>query len=77
MSSKQNAQIKQQIFHHFIEIVEAFPQYTIAQHITHILRPITGSYQWSDEALLKKFEQYRDELDTELADKLTADDVNY
>jgi len=71
MSNKQKTQIKQQIFHHFVEIVELFPQYSISQHIVHVMRPQTGNYNWSDEELLKKFENYRDELETDLADKAT------
>jgi hypothetical protein len=70
MSNKQKIQIKQQIFHHFVEIVELFPQYNIVQHMVHVLRPQTGSYQWTDEELLKKFEKYRDELENELVDTL-------
>lgn len=68
MSKKQEAQIKQQIFHNFVEIVELFPRYTIAQHIVHVMRPQTGCYQWTEEELLKKFEKYRDELESELAE---------
>ena len=71
-NNKLKVQIKQQIFHHFVEIVELFPQYTIAQHIVHVMRPQTGNYNWSDEELLKKFEQYRDELESELADNILA-----
>lgn len=70
MSNKQKIQTKQQIFHHFVEIVELFPQYSIAQHIVHVMRPQTGSYQWDDEELLKKFEKYRDELENELVEKI-------
>ena len=70
MSNKKDNQIKQQTFHHFIEISELFPQYTTAQHMIHILRPQTGSYGWSEEELLKKIEKYRDELENELADTI-------
>jgi hypothetical protein len=70
MSNKQKIQIKQQIFHHFAEIVELFPRYTIAQHLVHVLRPQTGLYQWNDEELLKKFEKYRDELENDFADDI-------
>ena len=73
MSNKSQNQIKQQIFHHFVEIVELFPQYTIAQHIVHIMRPQTGCYSWNEEELLKKFEKYRDELENELADTVLID----
>jgi hypothetical protein len=68
MSNKQNIQTKQQIFHQFIELVELFPQYSITQHMIHVLRPQTGCYTWTDAELLKKFEKYRDELERELAD---------
>jgi len=75
MSNKpKTAQIKQQIFHHFVEIVELFPQYSISQHIAHVMRPATGNYHWTDEELLKKFESYRDELETDLADKITQEE---
>lgn len=70
MNNKLKAQTKQQIFHHFIEIVELFPQYSIAQHIVHVMRPQTGCYQWTDEDLLKKFENYRDELESDLVDNV-------
>lgn len=66
--SKQEAQIKQQIFHHFMEIIELFPQYTVAQHLVHIMRPRSEAYKFTSEQLLKKFENYRDELENELAD---------
>lgn len=69
-NNKKQLQIKQQIFHHLVEIVELFPQYTTAQHLIHIMRPRTGSYQWTEEELLKKFEKYRDELENELVDEI-------
>lgn len=68
MSNRTDIQTKQQIFHNFVEIIELFPQYSIAQHIIHAMRPQTGSYQWSNEELLKKFEKYRDELESDLVD---------
>lgn len=74
MSSKQKIQIKQQIFHHLVEIVELFPQYSISQHIVHVMRPQTGCYQWSDEELLKKFERYRDELENELIEDIDKEE---
>lgn len=74
MSNKQKIQIKQQIFHNFVEIVELFPQYTIAQHMVHVLRPQTGCYQWTDDELLRKFEKYRDELENELVDNINKED---
>ena len=70
VADKQNMQIKQLIFHNLMQIVEQFPQYTIAQHFSHVLRRKTDSqpsYNWNDEKTLKKFEDYKDELETELA----------
>ena len=67
-------QTKSQIFHNFAEIVELFPQYTIIQHMVHVMRPQTGCYQWSDAELLKKFEKYRDELEKDLIDNIKDDE---
>ena len=73
MSNKQ-IQIKSQIIHNFVEIIELFPQYTMSQHMVHILRPQTGCYQWNDGELLKKIEKYRDELENELVDNIKDDE---
>lgn len=66
---KNKKQVEEQIFYNLAKIVEKYPQYTMAQHLAHVLRkkndPQDG-YSWSDEKLLKKFEGYRDELDREL-----------
>lgn len=69
-NQKEKNQIKQQIFHHLVELVELFPQYTIVQHIVHTMRPQTGCYTWSDADFLKKLEKYRDELENELVDSI-------
>ena len=66
---KKRAQSKEQIFHNFVQILESFPQYTIAQHLYHILRKkgdLKDPYFWTDSELLKKFEHYYDELNNEL-----------
>lgn len=70
--NKKQAQIREQIFYNFVQILNSFPQYTISQHLSHILRKkedMKGSYFWTDEELLKKFEKYYDELTTELANQ--------
>ena len=67
---KQEMQIKQLIFHNLMQIVEMFPQYTVTKHLYHIMRKKGDSqdvYDWTDEKLLKKFEDYKDELEIELA----------
>lgn len=74
MSNKQKIQTKQQIFHNFVEIVELFPQYSIVQHMVHVLRPQTGCYTWTDDELLRKFEKYRDELENELIDNIKEEE---
>jgi hypothetical protein len=72
MEKKNNRSIQeeQQILHLLAQIVEAFPQYTIAQHIAHIMRkknePLEA-YHWNNILLLKKFENYYDELNQELS----------
>ncbi len=39
---KKKIQTEQQIFHIIINIVEAYPQYTLAQHMAHVLRKKGG-----------------------------------
>lgn len=71
VATKQTMQIKQLIFHNLMQIVEMFPQYTVAQHLYFILRRKDENspelYFWDDIKVLKKFEDYKDELETELA----------
>ncbi len=62
---KRKIQTEQQIFHLLINIVEMYPEYTLSQHLWHILRKkneADEAYFWSDETTLKKFEDYYDEL---------------
>lgn len=71
-TDKQTMQTKQLIFHNFMQIVESFPQYNIAQHLLFLLRKkgdLQEAYYWTDLKLLKKFEDYKDELETELANQ--------
>lgn len=66
---KRKIQVEQQIFHILVDIVEMYPQYTLSQHLCHILRRKEESkepYFWNDDLLLKKFEDYYDELKQEL-----------
>lgn len=67
---KSKLQSREQILHNFITILEEFPQYSISQHMCHILRKKGESvetYFWKDDLLLKKFEHYLDELRNDLA----------
>lgn len=71
--SKERIQAEQQIFHLLINIVEQYPQYTFSQHLCHLLRKQGGkvnTYFWSDELLLKKVEDYYDELTSDLANNI-------
>lgn len=73
IADKHTMQIKQLIFHNIMQIVEQFPQYTVAQHLYFILRRKGDKeeiYNWSDGKVLKKFEDYKDELETELANTI-------
>lgn len=75
---KHSMQVKQLIFHNLMQIVELFPQYTVAQHLYHIMRKKGDTqdvYYWKDEKMLKKFEDYKDELETELA-TLSIEEAN-
>lgn len=67
---KRKIQVEQQVFHILLDIVELYPQYSLSQHLCHILRKKEDSkeaYFWSDEVLLKKFEDYYDELKQDLS----------
>lgn len=67
--TKAQVQIEQQLLYNLAQVIEAFPQYTVAQHICHFLRKkneLKDAYHWSDELLLNKLEAYYDELKTEL-----------
>lgn len=69
LKTKAQVQIEQQILYNLTQIVEIFPQYTMAQHFCHFLRSKGEGkqpYFWSDEQLLKKIESYYDELKNDL-----------
>lgn len=77
--SKESIQHQQQILHLLVNIAEMYPQYTLAQHFAHVLRRKSERqepYFWSDDLLLKKFEDYYDELKNDLANNI-SDEENY
>ena len=77
--NKKESQTREQIFYNFIQILDSFPQYTISQHLSHILRKkeeVKAAYFWSDQDLLKKFEQYYDELNNELVLNSSYEEVD-
>ena len=67
---KQRKIVEEQVFFNFMKIVQSFPQYTITQHLAHILRKKGDReehYYWNNDKLLKKIEDYKDELESELS----------
>lgn len=75
---KEKKQIEEQIFYNFMRIVQEFPQYTVAQHWEHVRRTKgdkEAPYYWDDKKLLKKFEDYKDELDKELKTIVIGEEI--
>jgi hypothetical protein len=68
-NEKEDMQVRQQFFHDFMEIVDAYPKYPIAQHMAAFLRRKSDSgpefFHWSNKELLKRLEQYKQELEGE------------
>lgn len=67
--TKQQLRIEQQFLYTLAKIIEAFPQYTISQHLVHFLRKkneAKEAYYWSSEKILQKIESYYDELINDL-----------
>lgn len=66
---KVRMQTTQQIFHNLLEIVELYPQYSVAQHLAAISRKKSSTgkelFHWSDQELLKKIENHKTELEGE------------
>lgn len=68
VKTKNQVQVEQQILHMLAQVIEAFPQYTVSQHLLHVLRKKTDTkepYFWSEELLLRKLEEYNEELVSE------------
>lgn len=64
--SRKRMQTAQQILHNLLDIIELHPQYSIPQHLCSILRRKNAEgpefFFWSDEELLKRIEQHKEEL---------------
>jgi len=75
---KRRKQLEELILYNFVKIVQEYPQYSVAQHLCHVLRkkgkPIEA-YHWTNETLLKHFEDYKDELDRELTEPLVEQEA--
>ena len=67
---KEIVQQEKRALHTLVKIIESFPQYTIAQHMCHIMRTKgDGSvlYEWGTDKFLRATEKYYDELLSDLA----------
>lgn len=72
-----NKELEQQAIYNLIQIIEAFPQYTISQHMWHILRTKgyeKEPYQWDNLTTLSKIEAYYNELNNDLLTETNEDD---
>ena len=76
IKSKQQIQTEQQFLYTLAKVMEAFPQYSISQHLTHFLRRKGEKqevYFWKDDMLLNKLENYYDELKSEFIHTIEED----
>lgn len=75
---KKRMQVNQQIFHNLLEIVELYPQYSVVKHLVTILRRKSSKgkipYEWTNEELLKRIEQHKEELEGDQLMLITDDE---
>jgi len=66
-NNKEDTQLSQQFFHNFMEVVDMYPQYPIAQHMSGFLRRKSTEgpefFFWTNKELLNRLEQYKQELE--------------
>jgi hypothetical protein len=66
---RKKMQVVQEIFHNLSEVVELYPQFSISQHLSTILRRKSSDakefFHWNNDELLKKIEQHKEELEGE------------
>lgn len=65
IKTKEDVQLEKRFLFNLSNILESFPQYTISQHLCHLLRKKSDSkeaYFWTDEDITRKIEKYYDEL---------------
>jgi hypothetical protein len=63
--TRNRIRIKQLIIHEIVEILELYPQYDIAQHITY-LADRKGFYRFTDDQVLKEIQRYKNKLEDEI-----------
>ena len=74
--TKEESMAQQQMIHLLVNIIQMFGQYTVSQHLTHILRKKNEKkevYDWNDTFLLSIIEKYYDELQNDLITQETED----
>ncbi len=72
-----NQTVQKEIIRNIGELMVLYPQYTASQHLVHFLRSLGDeekAYSWTNQKLLKKIENYREELANELAEPSDTDD---
>lgn len=77
IKNKTDLQIEQQVIYNLVKIIESFPQYSLSQHLWHMLRSkgTEGDpYFWDNATLLAKIESYNNELNTELVYDTESDE---
>lgn len=77
IKSKAQIQIEQQFLYNLAQIIEAFPQYKIGEHLAHFLRKKSEKqefYYWHNELILQKIEDYYNELKDTLAHGVSSED---
>lgn len=68
----ENLKTKAQFFKVLADVTTLHPQYSLAQHFTHIMRHSEKEggtkklYHFTDQEMLKKVEKYYDELNNEV-----------
>jgi hypothetical protein len=72
-----NQTIQKEIMRNIGELIMLYPQYTASQHLVHFLRSQGDeekAYSWTNHKLLKKIENYREELANELSERSDEDE---
>ncbi len=60
--TRKNKQNRQLIIHSIAEIIELYPHYTVAEHLSYLCDK-SNFFKWSDEEFFSRIEKYRDKLD--------------
>jgi len=70
--SKQKMRVIQLLIHELVEILELYPQYDVAQHLSY-LTDKKGFYKFTDDQVIKEIQRYRNKLE----DEVLAGDEEY